>query len=76
MRPGMADGRSKTSRQSGEDYRPVSKEDVEHLVVGPSADPPGAALGDLSHVRRDLLLILSLAGLMLLILVVTAQALG
>lgn len=42
---------------------------------GLSAEPPGMVLGDLSYVRRDLVRILSLAGLMLLILVVTALAL-
>jgi hypothetical protein len=34
------------------------------------------ALGDLGHVKRDLVRILSLAGVMLLILAVTAVALG
>lgn len=41
-----------------------------------SAEPPGMALGDLRYVRKDLVRILSLAGVMLLILVVTAVALG
>lgn len=43
---------------------------------GLSAEPPGMALGDLSYVRKDLVRILSLAGLMLLILAVTALALA
>jgi len=44
--------------------------------AGLSAEPPGKALGDLGYVRKDLVRILSLAGLMLLILIVTALALG
>lgn len=40
------------------------------------AEAPGLELGDLSHVRKDLFRILSLAGVMLLLLVGTTLALG
>ncbi len=54
----------------------VLREDSEHQQDGMSAEPPGMALGDLRYVRKDLVRILSLAGVMLLVLVVTAVALG
>ncbi len=50
--------------------------DSKHQPDALSVEPPGVALGDLGHVRRDLVRILSLAGVMLLILVVAALVLA
>ena len=74
--PGRANISRRTASRSPEASGGVLREDSEHQQDEISAEPPGMALGDLGHVKRDLVRILSLAGVMLLILAVTAVALG